>query len=180
MNSSTWTVWPISCDVKAIERTLKKNDFLSHSKLYIPTKNDNAQQFYYHPYVANYRLLQGWMSFETREKVHHDDYLTHDHLHLFLALMTRNYRSQNWKKCAFVTWDLSVLCKQAAPLQERLQSQEFLSFEEKNKIEAAVKKVIMWRNQQPPMTEIKFIFFQHNINKLHYTLYIIVNPWVVH
>ena len=74
-------------------------------------------------------------------------------------------RARLGKKCAFVAWDVGVKCKQAAPLQHKLQNQGFLSFEDKNVVQDAIKYVIMWRNQQPNMKDIKFIFYQHNFDK---------------
>jgi len=87
---------------------------------------------------------------------------------------------QKLEKSAFVPLDLSSLCKQAAPLQQKLYEKRSLNSQNKSILTNAVEKVISWRNQQDNMSDIKFIFYQHNINNLHYMLSVIVNPWVVY
>ena len=94
--------------------------------------------------------------------------------------MSRNYNSVDWSKCAFVPWSLCDNCKKAAPLQRRLDRQGFLYKEDKNVFERAVKSVVQWRTQHDYLLNYKFIFYQHNIEDFHYSLYVLANPWCVY
>ena len=135
-NEEKWTIFPIHCDINSIETTLGKYKFFSHSSLRLKGKKKNVNDdddddndstvsekedddgnYYYLPYCWSYRPFRGWLSYASRKDVFATDYLTHDHLQLFLSIMSRNYQTYEWKNCAFVPWSLCDNCKKAAPLQ---------------------------------------------------------------
>ena len=177
-SEEVWSIFPIHCKIKSIEDCFEKYHFLSHPKVKIPIEEGN-DEIYYLPFPGGHRPIRGWIDHTTRRAKRATQYLTMDHLHLFLAMMTRNYKSNNWKRCAYVDWKLSDLCKEAAPLQKKMDTKGFLDGNERNAIERAVQSCIKWVNQIHDVKDLKFIFYYYNIVDYHYTAYVIVNPWCV-
>ena len=125
-NDKKWTIFPMACSLLSLEQEFSKYKIFSHPSLTMnvtlldangkfddedATESEesetNPMTFYFHPYSGTYPPLCGFLSFNTRKTVLAGNYLTHDHIHIFLAIMTWNYMNDNWQRCAFLSIGMS-------------------------------------------------------------------------
>ena len=173
-----WAIFPQHVQGQLIEDALATSKFLSQPALTIP--EDKQDDVLYLPVDNKLLPLKGWVTYTTRKEVHNTRFLTHDHLLLYLAMMTRNYEAPQWKNSVIVSWAMTARAADCALYYCKYLRQGSLSHEELNIMQDGFKYARECVHQYKDLSKIEFIYYPHNIVGAHYTLLVAVNPMCVY
>ena len=109
-----WSVFPQHVLKKDIEDAFQDCALMSIAPLCF--QGQELNDIHYLQVPGRYAPCRGWMSFQTREHARVNDFLTHDHLSLMLAMLTRN---DDITFTAIVPWYLTTRAKACASIYSK-------------------------------------------------------------
>ena len=175
--SELWSLFPQHVKGKLIEDALQDSEFLGINELCIPKEKQN--DVYYAPIAGKYLPLRGWMDFETRKRVRYDEFLTHDHLNMYLAMLMRNHDNPNCDEIAIVPWNVSARAAFCSDFQQKVKHRQPITVTDCQGMEEGIKDAQAFVHQTKDIENLKFIFYIHNLTGFHFVLLIAVNPFLV-
>ena len=113
----------------------------------------------------------------------HNGWMTHDHIHVYLAVLDRNYESNCWKRSSILPYNLVTLCNGTISAYVHFQRNKSIFEAQLNIIQAARSNIYNWvdtfKDKDGGFESfkiLKFIFHPFNVEQMHYNLLVAVNP----
>ena len=100
VGDDVWSIFPQHVKGRLIEEALSDCVFLRNNDLRLDDKA--LDETYYLKSVGKFCPLKGWLHYRQRENTPGTGYLKSDHIHLYLAMMTRDCDFRVWETCAIV------------------------------------------------------------------------------
>ena len=100
VGDDVWSIFPQHVKGRLIKEALSDCVFLQNKDLRL--YDEALDETFYLKSVGKFCPLKGWLHYRERENTPGTEYLKSDHIHLYLAMMTRNCDFHGWETCAIV------------------------------------------------------------------------------
>ena len=174
-----WAVYPLHISGRLIEEKLSTLPTLGHVKLRIP--EDSLDNVVYLPKSGNFHPIRAFIDWKVRKTVRWNDFLNHDHLNVYLSLITRNYNSESFQSKVIVPWTVATWCDKCSLIQRNLDENQQLSVGDIKSLSDGIRHVREFVDHFPDfLGKVDMIFFIMNITMSHFQLLVAINPQTVY